>query len=75
MAPDEIEAVFTQRLRWAMGALQILMRTNPLRLVSAAAWAQAPKIAVQGSGPLDCAVPQRCCCLPASGRVSYFASA
>ena len=37
MAPDHIADVMTQRLRWAMGALQILMRDNPLRLVSA--WA------------------------------------
>ena len=33
MAPDHIADVMTQRLRWAMGALQILMRDNPLRLV------------------------------------------
>lgn len=33
MAPDEIADVMTQRLRWAMGALQILMKDNPLRLV------------------------------------------
>lgn len=32
MAPDDIEAVFTQRLRWAMGALQILARDNPLSI-------------------------------------------
>jgi cellulose synthase/poly-beta-1,6-N-acetylglucosamine synthase-like glycosyltransferase len=39
MAPDHIADVMTQRLRWAMGALQILMRDNPLRLVSA--WAMS----------------------------------
>jgi cellulose synthase/poly-beta-1,6-N-acetylglucosamine synthase-like glycosyltransferase len=33
MAPDHIADVMTQRLRWAMGSLQILMRDNPLRLV------------------------------------------
>ena len=30
-APDDITGVFTQRLRWAMGALQILLRDNPLK--------------------------------------------
>lgn len=34
MAPDHISDVMTQRLRWAMGALQILMKDNPMRLVS-----------------------------------------
>lgn len=32
-APDHIADVMAQRLRWAMGALQILMLSNPLRLV------------------------------------------
>ncbi|KAL4423966.1 hypothetical protein ABPG75_001267 [Micractinium tetrahymenae] len=32
MAPDHIADVMTQRLRWAMGAIQILMKDNPLRL-------------------------------------------
>ena len=31
MAPEDIAGVFKQRLRWAMGALQILYRDNPLR--------------------------------------------
>lgn len=31
MAPETISGVFKQRLRWAMGALQILYRDNPLR--------------------------------------------
>jgi hypothetical protein len=31
LAPDDIAGVFTQRLRWAMGALQILIRDNPLQ--------------------------------------------
>ncbi|KAF6262258.1 hypothetical protein COO60DRAFT_1677084 [Scenedesmus sp. NREL 46B-D3] len=30
MAPEDLESALTQRLRWAMGALQILSRTNPL---------------------------------------------
>lgn len=30
LAPDDIESVFKQRLRWAMGSLQILCRDNPL---------------------------------------------
>eukprot|EP00775_Hariotina_reticulata_P010775 gene10775-10931_t len=30
MAPTDIEAAFKQRLRWAMGALQILSKNNPL---------------------------------------------
>jgi cellulose synthase (UDP-forming) len=30
MAPDDLQAALTQRLRWATGALQILARTNPL---------------------------------------------
>lgn len=30
-APDDLAGVFKQRLRWAMGALQILMRDNPLK--------------------------------------------
>lgn len=30
MAPDDLQTALTQRLRWAMGALQILARTNPL---------------------------------------------
>ncbi|KAL4421860.1 hypothetical protein ABPG77_001342 [Micractinium sp. CCAP 211/92] len=32
MAPDHITDCMTQRLRWAMGAIQILMKDNPLRL-------------------------------------------
>jgi hypothetical protein len=31
MAPEDLGGVFKQRLRWAMGALQILYRDNPLR--------------------------------------------
>ena len=34
MAPDDVSGVFQQRLRWAMGALQILLRANPLSNVS-----------------------------------------
>eukprot|EP00271_Cylindrocystis_brebissonii_P008042 TRINITY_DN22077_c0_g1_i1.p1 TRINITY_DN22077_c0_g1~~TRINITY_DN22077_c0_g1_i1.p1 ORF type:complete len:1726 (+),score=392.82 TRINITY_DN22077_c0_g1_i1:475-5652(+) len=30
LAPDDLESVFKQRLRWAMGSLQILCRSNPL---------------------------------------------
>ncbi|KIY95081.1 cellulose synthase (UDP-forming) [Monoraphidium neglectum] len=30
LAPPDIAGVFSQRLRWAMGALQILLRRNPL---------------------------------------------
>jgi cellulose synthase/poly-beta-1,6-N-acetylglucosamine synthase-like glycosyltransferase len=33
MAPDDIHSTMTQRLRYAMGALQILIRENPLKLV------------------------------------------
>jgi cellulose synthase/poly-beta-1,6-N-acetylglucosamine synthase-like glycosyltransferase len=29
MAPEDIDGLFTQRLRWAMGALQILIHDNP----------------------------------------------
>lgn len=29
-APDDVESTFTQKLRWTMGALQILIRQNPL---------------------------------------------
>ncbi|KAK9789026.1 hypothetical protein WJX73_003117 [Symbiochloris irregularis] len=32
MAPDDVGGMFTQRLRWTMGALQILIRSNPLLL-------------------------------------------
>lgn len=32
MAPDEISGLWAQRLRWTMGSLQILFRSNPLRL-------------------------------------------
>lgn len=35
MAPTDISSAFQQRLRWAMGALQILLRTNPLLQVGA----------------------------------------
>jgi cellulose synthase/poly-beta-1,6-N-acetylglucosamine synthase-like glycosyltransferase len=31
MAPEDLAGVFLQRARWAMGALQILYRDNPLR--------------------------------------------
>jgi cellulose synthase/poly-beta-1,6-N-acetylglucosamine synthase-like glycosyltransferase len=31
MAPEDLPGVFKQRARWAMGALQILYRDNPLR--------------------------------------------
>lgn len=31
MAPDDIISVFRQRLRWAMGGLQILFNDNPLK--------------------------------------------
>jgi cellulose synthase/poly-beta-1,6-N-acetylglucosamine synthase-like glycosyltransferase len=31
MAPETLSSVFKQRLRWAMGAIQILYRDNPLR--------------------------------------------
>ena len=31
MAPEDLSGVFLQRARWAMGALQILYRDNPLR--------------------------------------------
>ena len=34
MAPDSIVEVLKQRLRWSMGALQILYKTNPLDIVS-----------------------------------------
>lgn len=30
LAPDDVPGVFEQRLRWATGALQILVRANPL---------------------------------------------
>lgn len=30
-APDDLAGVFKQRLRWAIGAIQILMRDNPLK--------------------------------------------
>lgn len=30
MAPDDVPSTFTQRLRWAMGAVQIYIRNNPL---------------------------------------------
>ena len=34
MSPDDIAGVFQQRLRWAMGALQIMIRDNPLKRAS-----------------------------------------
>lgn len=32
MVPEEITSMFSQRLRWTMGSLQILLSTNPLRI-------------------------------------------
>ncbi|KAK9793218.1 hypothetical protein WJX73_003952 [Symbiochloris irregularis] len=32
MAPEEISSLFSQRLRWTMGSIQILLRGNPQRI-------------------------------------------
>ena len=32
MAPDDVPATFTQRLRWAQGAVQVYFRSHPLRI-------------------------------------------
>ncbi|KAL4423960.1 hypothetical protein ABPG75_001261 [Micractinium tetrahymenae] len=50
MAPDHIADVMTQRLRWAMGAIQILMKDNPLRLVAGADGAPVAAV-LRGGGP------------------------
>ncbi len=32
MAPDDVPSTFTQRLRWAQGAVQVYFRSHPLRI-------------------------------------------
>ena len=36
LAPETVDAAFGQRLRWSMGALQIVARQNPLQQVGCA---------------------------------------